>query len=255
MTGPLRREIRLYFTAQTFLSRLPAPAWAGYRPGELGAASRYFPLVGAVLGGLAGLVWLGAVAATGLPALAAGLAIGALILLTGGLHEDGLADCCDGLGGARDKTRVLEIMRDSRVGAYGVIGLVVVIGLRWAALVEQPLTQGAVCIILAAMIGRAAMLIPMATLDYARTDGAARDASNGVGPADLTIAFAFTLAATALAAWLIGVIAFVALAASVVATLIWTRQLRRRLNGYTGDGLGAAEQIAHTTALIALASR
>ena len=125
----LGREATRYLVAQQFLTRLPTPGWVDYEPGGLARSARYFPLVGLVVGALSALIWL--IFAPILPAsLAAGLAIAVMILATGALHEDGFADCCDGLGGGANQERALEIMRDSRIGAYGAIGLVMVIGLR-----------------------------------------------------------------------------------------------------------------------------
>src|SRR5579883_3399555 len=120
-------------TAAAFLTRLPLRAPPPL-PGALARASWVFPVIGAGIGIVGGLAYVVA-ASLGLPVLAAALiAIGATVLLTGGLHEDGLADVADGFGGGADRAAKLAIMRDSRSGAFGVLAVVLSVGLRAAAL-------------------------------------------------------------------------------------------------------------------------
>ncbi len=112
----VRDELVLLLSAAGFLTRLPVPGWIGWADDRMIRASRYFAAVGALIGLGGGLVWwLAGQVAPG--ALAAGLALAAMIWLTGALHEDGLADCADGLGGGKSGSQALEIMRDSRVGS------------------------------------------------------------------------------------------------------------------------------------------
>src|SRR5437763_523525 len=99
-----------------------------------GAACWALPLIGLIVGAIAALVLLGAAWIGMTPAVAAGLALAAAVLVTGGLHEDGLADTADGLGGGKDRDHKLAIMRDSRIGSYGVLALMLTLGLRWSAL-------------------------------------------------------------------------------------------------------------------------
>ena len=126
---PLRARATEVQLALMLLTRLPAgridPA------PTIAAAAWAFPLAGAVVGVLQALVLIAAIG-LGLPmAMAAGLALAAGVLATGGLHEDGLADCADGFGGGRSPARKLEIMRDSRIGSYGALALILGLGLRW----------------------------------------------------------------------------------------------------------------------------
>ena len=153
----VRDELGLFLTAAGFLTRLPVPGWVGWAEDRMLRASRYFATVGALVGLGGGLVWwlAGQIAPA---AVAAGLALAAIVLLTGALHEDGLADCADGLGGGETGAQALEIMRDSRVGSYGALALVLSVGLRWAALASLAPGWGVLALVLAGGIGRATMV-------------------------------------------------------------------------------------------------
>ena len=133
MRHEMRHEIRLFFIALQFLTRLPAPAWVGYVDAWLHQSVRHFPLAG-LLVGLFGTAVLTLALALLPAAVAVLLSMAATIWLTGALHEDGLADTCDGLGGAVSRERALEIMKDSRIGSYGALGLILALGLKAAGL-------------------------------------------------------------------------------------------------------------------------
>src|ERR1700733_12611403 len=126
-------ELRYFFTALGYFTRVPVPRWVGYEPHYLDAAARYFPLVGVLIGGLSALVYLAAlhVFPAGVAVL---LSMAATLLVTGAFHEDGLADCADAFGGAYNREDVLRIMHDSRIGAFGAIALIVVLALKWQTL-------------------------------------------------------------------------------------------------------------------------
>lgn len=245
----LAREAALYLSAQQFLTRLPSPSWIGWDDDRLARAAKWFPVVGLMLGCVAGAVWWGA--AQVLPAtIAAGLALGVLMLLTGGLHEDGLADCCDGLGGGQTRERALEIMRDSRIGAYGGLGLIVSVGLRWSALTALDPWHGFAALVIALVAGRAAMTKMLWSGVYARKDGAAASGAGGVTGWE---AFFAMFLAIAIGVGFGGIIGGVAVMAAFVLAQIWLLHLNTRLGGYTGDGLGAAEQIGQIVVMIILA--
>jgi adenosylcobinamide-GDP ribazoletransferase len=230
------------------LTRLPVPVTTATRGAR---AAWAWPLAGAVLGGLAGLTGAAALS-LGLPApVAALLALGALVMLGGGLHEDGLADAADGLWGGWSPERRLEIMRDSRIGSYGVMALVLSLGLRAVALAlifETGAGAAAAALIVAAMLSRAAMAGVMAALPPARADGLARD--QGRPPAaTVALAAALAIAAAALLAGATGLLA--AAAAALVASGV-ARLARARIGGQTGDILGMAQQLAEIAALLCL---
>lgn len=240
------REAALYLSAQQFLTRLPGPGWIGWADDRLARAAKWFPVVGVVLGVIAGLILVGA--AQVLPAyVAAGLAITSLLFLTGGLHEDGLADCCDGLGGGATRARALEIMRDSRIGAYGAMAVVMSIGLRWAALAEMDVWTGFAALVIALTAGRAAMVMMLWSGVYARDEGAAASAAAGVTGREAVLAMALAIA---IGVGLGGMIGGLAVLAALILAQLWLMRLTARLGGYTGDGLGAAEQIAQIAVLL-----
>jgi adenosylcobinamide-GDP ribazoletransferase len=131
------QQVRLFFIALQFFTRLPIPSWVGFEAAWLHHASRYFPLVGAVVAAIAAGVY--ALAALVLPApVAVLLSTAAGIYATGAFHEDGFADMCDGFGGGQTRERVLEIMKDSRIGAYGAIGIILLLAVKCAALSALP---------------------------------------------------------------------------------------------------------------------
>ena len=235
--------------ALVFLSRLPWPgALDATRP--VGRAAWAFPLVGAGLGGLAGLAWL-AVAALALPpVLAAGVTLAALALVTGGLHEDGLADSADGLASGRLGSAALAIMRDSRVGAHGVLALLLAVGLKWAALAAWPPVMVIAALVALHAWARAIMLVPVWISRPAAVDGLGAGGAFGRREAALALALATAVGLIALPAP-----AFLAMAAaSALAVGAFGWLVRRRIGGYTGDVLGAGEQLAETVGALALAA-
>ncbi len=249
--GGLGAELRL---SVAFLTRLPTET-----VGEAGIAAAVwaFPVVGAALGLAGGLAYLGA-AALGLPALAAAyIAIGVVILATGALHEDGLADLADGLGGGRDRAAKLAIMRDSRIGAYGALALVLVVGLKAVALAAiggaGPLAAMAALAATGAA-SRGAMPLVMLQLPPARADGLGADAGRPKPvAAGVAVILALALAASLLGAYgwpaVVLALAVGALAAGAIAALA-----ARQLGGHTGDVLGAVQQAAETAMLLALSA-
>lgn len=235
--------------ATSFLTVLPTPP-ATSDPGDLARASYTFPVVGALVGTLAAVAW-GAALWLGLPGpLAAGLAIVAMILMTGGLHEDGFADCADALGAGDDRDRALAIMRDSRMGAFGGLALIFSVGLRWSALAAVPWEAAGAALIAGACVSRW-LLVHLMRLPQARADGLGASAGR---PDDLatiiSIPIGFFIAFAMLpfrgAIW--GLVAAV-LAAAAVAWLA-----RRRFGGKTGDVLGAGQQAAEIAFLLAVAA-
>jgi adenosylcobinamide-GDP ribazoletransferase len=247
MTGVAAREARALWAAAIFFTRLPLPSLPALLPEDERRAAAYWPLLGAGIGAaVAGVWWL---AAQAWPAgVAVGLALACGLLLTGALHEDGFADVCDGLGGGRTSERALEIMRDSRVGAFGVVGIVMLLGLKWQTLAVLPPAVLPGALIAAHALSRGLLVAMTLALPYARSDGraaqrmAARPDARLAGSAALALAPLLLLAP---AAWP----ACLAAAAGVWGfCFLW---FRRRLGGYTGDCLGATQQLAETAILLA----
>ena len=234
--------------AFALLTRLPVPQADAARAG---AAAWAYPVVGLALGALAALA--GALAlGLGLPApLAALIALAALVLMTGAMHEDGLADCADGFWGGWTPARRLEIMKDSRIGSYGVIALVLSLTARWAALwllFEGGAGAGAAALMAAGAASRAAMPALMATLPHARDEGLSRS----VGTVSARTACLAAGLALGSALLLTGWSALPALFWVVVLSIAMAHLAQAKINGQTGDILGAAQQIAEIAVLFSL---
>jgi adenosylcobinamide-GDP ribazoletransferase len=245
-----------------FFSRLPVPRlpWEPtlHALPDFRRMPRMAPVAGAVIGGLAALVLLLAGALGFGPWVSAALGVTALVILTGGLHEDGLADTADGFGGGKTVERRLDIMRDSRVGSFGAIAIALSLVLRIVVLgtLGERLEAAAVAaaLIVAGALSRTAALGPMAALQPARASGS----SHAVGqPSWTTVATASTIAGAIGAGFslasglpLLGLLSACALAAA--AAFGMTRLSFRLIGGQTGDVIGATQQIAEIAALVGL---
>ena len=247
--GLLADQSRLVLTAIQYFTRLPVPRWTGYSERQLNDAARYFPLVGILVGLITGGVYLLAISVFP-QSLAVLLAMISGVLLTGGFHEDGLADACDGLGGGWGKRQILAIMKDSRIGSYGVLGLVLALALKFAALAAVPAALFLVVAVAAHAFSRFMAVSVMATQHYVREDGSARAKSvaQNISSAGLVCAALFAFAPLA---WLGS--AGLAGATGALALRFTTAQyLYRRIGGYTGDCLGAVQQITEIGFYLAL---
>jgi adenosylcobinamide-GDP ribazoletransferase len=273
MSSFLRNEIRALHSAVMFFTRIPLPSLANHEDADLQRSSAYFPLVGWLVGAVAAAVWWAGLKVWP-PAVASGASLAATLLLTGAFHEDGFADMCDGFGGGHTRERIMEIMRDSRIGAFGAIGLVVMLGLKWravaafagggsaaaagagaaagwAALPALPAGLLAPAIILAAhAVSRGAAISLLATLPYAQETGKAKPLATHLRGARLAAAMLFALAPLVL----LPARLWWALAAVAPARAWVARRCRRRIGGYTGDCLGAAQQVCELVFYLAAAA-
>jgi adenosylcobinamide-GDP ribazoletransferase len=256
------RQLALFFAAVQFLTRLPTPAVRNFDPSSLSRSVRYFPLVGILVGLInVGVLWLSSLR---LPdGVSIGLMLAASAVLTGALHEDGFADACDGFGGGATPDRVLAIMKDSRIGAYGAVGIVLMLGLKWTALVALPLALLPLVVVAAHAMSRWCSVALIWRLAYVRADDEAKAkpfagrlrgsawALSGLigvaGFAPFAVAWArWSGAGPALGAAVLGGGA----AAAALAALLAAVYFRRRIGGYTGDCLGAAQQLAELAFLL-----
>ena len=268
----LAHEARLVAVALQFLTRVPV-RFQHFEPQWLQDCARHFPLVGALVGLFGAVVLLAALQAWP-PGVAVGLAMAATVWLTGGFHEDGLADTCDGLGGAVDRERALLIMKDSRLGSYGALGLLLTLGLKAAALTvlaqRQPLLAAA-ALVLAHAWSRAGAVALLAWLRYAgdADHAKAKPLAQRIGPAGLVVALGWCGLVALAVVTVVAVVGSVqggpppalsplrlAIAALVAAGVAWLsgRWLQRRLGGFTGDGLGATQQWCELGLYLALAA-
>jgi len=235
-------------TALRFLTRLRVPGPAT-RPEDLSRAVAWFPLVGALVGlataavHVLGLRWWPA-------PVAGGLAVAFGLRLTGGFHEDGATDAADGLGGGWTRERVVEIMHDSRIGAYGAMTLWVVLSFRLAVLGALG-RRALVALPLAMAWGRWAMVLILTVLPPA-SRGMGSQVREDLGKRPLLLATLLALLASA-AAWALGQRPlWQPGAAAGLAALVWILYLKRRLGGQTGDLLGAGNQLAEAAVLLVL---
>ncbi len=230
------------------LTRLPVPVDGAKATARGAAAVWAYPVVGMVIGGvhalaLAVLLWLGIPAA-----ITAALVLALGIVLTGAMHEDGLADTADGLWGGWDKARRLAIMKDSHIGTYGVIALALALLLRWLGLVAIAGIGGsALALIVIGGLSRASMVGVMAALPHARDTGLSRSVGRPAPPgAWVAIGLGAGLAVVTGYWALIVLAALVALACAFIA--------RAKIGGQTGDILGAVQQLTEIALLVAIAS-
>lgn len=233
-----------------FLTIVPVPGREAAGPGALGRAAWWFPAVGLALG--AGLVVVDRLLARAFPPLLAALLVVSLWkVATGGIHLDGLADCLDGLGG-RDPGHRLAIMRDSRIGVFGALGLILSFLIALTALGELPAALRWRALLLAPVVGRLSPLVAAACF-RAATPGTG---SGGAFMASLSLwAAALSVMWTgALAVLLLGLPGLLALAAALAGVLLLSGFLSRRLGGLTGDALGAGVELGELGILLALAA-
>jgi len=233
-------------TGILFCTRLPVRHSAD--SGDVAHASWTFPVAGALVGSAGALTYAIASGIRLPSALAAALALVATLLVTGCLHEDGLADTADGLGGGRDRARKLEIMRDSRLGTYGVCALVMSLLLRWTALAAMASTVAAASALIAAHVSaRAALPVFMRFVPAARSDGLSARAGR---PALRSAALAVLLGVLALATALGLAATIIGLVLATCAGLLMAWLSMRQIGGQTGDVLGALEQIIEIVILL-----
>jgi adenosylcobinamide-GDP ribazoletransferase len=238
----VRQELATFFAAVRFFTRLPVPAWVGHSDAQLNGAARYFPLVGVLVGALgAGVTFAASLVLPDSVAVLLGMA--ATLLATGAFHEDGFADACDGFGGGWEKAQVLAIMKDSRIGSYGAIGIGMVLLAKWNALLELQPEVLPLALIAGHAVSRFASTTLIYALDYVRDDasGKSKPLATRMGAAPLAVAALFGIAPCALLP--LPEIGY-ALAAVAAVTLLAARYFVRRIGGYTGDCLGAAQQLA-----------
>lgn len=242
-------EWQVFLLAVGFLSRIPVPADPDFSEDKLNGASRYFPLVGILVAGVSALVFVGAAALFGNQLIAVLLAMVASILLTGGFHEDGFADSCDGFGGGWTPEDVLRIMKDSRIGTYGGVGLILVLSLKAAALFAMATPAILISALFwAHVVSRWLSVSYLLDLHYVRGEGKSKPLATTMplshwlwSGLPILALFVFTDSPPLIPLCL----------ALLVFRFAFAAYLRRRIGGYTGDALGAAQQVAEIIVYLA----
>jgi len=244
------KQLKLFFTALMFITRIPVPRWVGYSEDRLNKCNRYFPLVGIIIGGLGGLVfWLANLIFT--PPIAIILSMIATILLTGAFHEDGFADVCDGFGGGWNKEKILEIMKDSRVGAYGMIGMILLLMLKFLALNALPNSLVIPSLIVAHSISRTFAVSTMYSLSYVREDelSKSKPVTKNLHITDLWIAIIMGLISLLIFRnWEV----YLTLIPLLIAKYWLERYFNKWIGGYVGDCLGTMQQVTEVIFYLSL---
>ncbi len=244
MLDRIHQELAYLFSGLSFYTRIPCPSWVKYSPQNLNKSRKYLPLIGLMIGAFAALVfyvcqWL-------LPAsVSIALSMIATVYLTGAFHEDGLADCADGFGGGWDKTQILSIMKDSRMGAYGTISLVLILGLKCLLLWELKLISTELmmlALVVGHSISRLMASLIMQFYNYVSEDITSK--SKTVTSVKLSrgeliwsvvpLVIVLTLTTPQL---------LIAIPPLLLVTWYLATVFKKRIGGYTGDCLGATQQL------------
>jgi adenosylcobinamide-GDP ribazoletransferase len=255
----MKKEIRIFLSAVMFLTRIRVPSTVDHSPEYLQQAPRYFPVIGWIVGAISALFYLvGARFISADAGVIAAMIAG--LLVTGAFHEDGFADVCDGFGGGWTKEKILEIMKDSRIGAYGAIGLIVLLGSKFILIKELPAFTPALqpaapwnafydhrfvilAIVCAHSLSRLMPVLVMQTSTYAGVgDRSKSGAMTGrrLKTAGLIQAIVLALAPFAFLPWHY----LLVIAPVLYGTFELNRFFKRWIGGYTGDCLGAIQQVS-----------
>ncbi len=224
-----------------FYTRFPVKHIEGWSEDLLNKSTRYFPLIGILVGGVGALSFYGAIQLFPV-SLAVILSMVVTIFFTGAFHEDGFADFCDGFGGGYTNQRILEIMKDSRIGTYGSIGLLLILGIKFLALTQIEIARIPFIIIAGHAVSRLFPVLLIYTSQYARLDASSKTKPIGKADSVSSLIFALTLGGTTLflLSWLEAIIGITVL---IVVFLFFRKYIIRKLGGYTGDVLGALQQL------------
>lgn len=259
--------VRHYLLALQFFTRVPVTgrlaAWVGFSPAMLRASAAHFPGVGWLVGGLTAALLFGLLQV--LPPVAAAPWVAAMtstvfgVLLTGAFHEDGLADLADGLGGSMDRERALDIMKDSRIGTYGAMALVLALLSKvalLALLAQVDPILAATALFAGHVTSRLLPLFVIRTLPHVgdTPTSKSKPLAERIGNAGVAIGVLWWAVAMALVVWALPAAPWPQAILGALIGLAWMwRLLRRRLQGFTGDGLGATQQVSEVGFLLALA--
>lgn len=249
----LHQQKRYLQLAIGYFTRIPVATLPNFEVEELNHAIKFFPLVGYVVGAAGALVFYVAHYFFS-PALAVLFSMVAIIYLTGAFHEDGLADSADALGGGWDQAQILGIMQDSRLGTYGVIALLLAVVIKFQALTEITYTAMGAILITAHALSRLSVIWLMTGLDYVRFTGKAKPLASKVSQSAIGLAHLlgllpllgviFYLWAQGYALFSIVQLVGWIMLPMIAITYWWRLKIKRWIGGYTGDTLGAMQQLA-----------
>ena len=253
MQSQLQKQWRYFLLALGFFTRIPVPSFADFQETELNQSIKYFPLIGIIIGCLGALIFY--LASFILPqALAVLISMAATIFATGAFHEDGLADSADGLGGGWQREQVLAIMQDSRLGTYGAVALFFALMTKFQLLVAMHANTMMMFLICAHALSRLSAVWLMVALPYVKSSGKSKPLATEISRVDCWLANLFGLLPLLVLLWVIQItaqnwqvtLAYVCWLVGLIGAgwFWWLLLLKRKLGGYTGDTLGAMQQIS-----------
>ncbi|MDH4127504.1 MAG: adenosylcobinamide-GDP ribazoletransferase [Spirochaetota bacterium] len=251
-----KHQVNTFFAALTFLTRIPSPSWVKYSEEYFKNASIYFPLVGWIVGAIGALFYFGA-SYLFPKSISLIISMIATILTTGAFHEDGFADFCDGFGGGYSKEQILTIMKDSRLGTYGAIGIISILGFKYLSLNEIEHNFIPIALISAHSLSRFMCLsiiykmnnISDLVKSITNQDSKSKPLTGKVNLSQLIVAFIFSILPLILF-W--DFLIFLIIIPVTLVTAYFGYYFYKKLDGYTGDCLGAVQQVSEITFYIVL---
>jgi len=245
----MKEELKIFFTAVMFYTRIPCPSWVDHSPDYINKSVRYFPLIGWIVGALSGVVFLLGNWLVG-PLFGSLLFLTTSVWITGAFHEDGFADVCDGFGGGWTKEQILKIMKDSRVGTYAVVGLILLIFLKISLLMKFANYANSALLLLVLISGHTLSRMLAATVifthEYVREDekSKARPVAKSYSKTNVFLVLLFGLIPTALISYLTAEWWWLLLPIPLyLVKMRLANFFQRKIGGYTGDCLGATQQV------------
>ncbi len=247
----LKQELHIFFTAVMFYTRIPCPSWVDHSEDYLNQATRYFPLIGWIVGGTTALLIYGLHFLLPISVVVL-LSLAYSVLLTGAFHEDGFADVCDGFGGGWTKDRILEIMKDSRVGAYGAIGMIILLLLKVFVLIELfqiDVMYALKAIVLGHVLSRFSAVTMIFTHEYSRADAKSKvkPIAKKLSKSSLWISSFWVIPALL---WFQSSWILLVLIPVYIMKMYLAHYFTKWIGGYTGDCLGATQQINEIVTLL-----
>jgi adenosylcobinamide-GDP ribazoletransferase len=237
----IARELKIFLTAVRFFTRIPVPRSIGYSENMLNHSMRYFPLMGWIVGGIAALVFYGCTYLFPMPVRII-LSMVATLLMTGAFHEDGFADMCDGFGGGWNKEQILQIMKDSRIGSFGAIGIVMILLSKFILLTTILPAYVPFVLIAGHSISRFAAAVFVYTHKYVGDEEQSKfkPLGNSITPPELLVAAIFGFLPIL---WMHSWYCFLLPLPVILTYWLLARFFTKRIGGFTGDCLGATQQI------------
>ncbi len=248
----MKKELHIFLTAVLFFTRIPCPKWVDHNPDYLRLSAKYFPLVGSIVGAIGSLIFLGSSYLFS-NEIAILLSMCSTIYATGAFHEDGFADVCDGFGGGWTKDKILMIMKDSRLGTYGMVGLLCILGLKFAALQTLEVSSIAFVLIAGHSSSRFIATTLLYTHPYVRdtNESKAKPVANQITLPILLISGCFGI----LPLFLLGTPwVFLALLPMYLSKVFLGIKFKKWIGGQTGDCAGAVQQLSEVIFYLTLSA-